>query len=32
MDQQRLATMSPAVMRGLSEETASWKMICICRR
>ena len=25
-------TMSPAVMRGLSEENGSWKMICICRR
>ena len=24
--------MSPAVMRGLSEENGSWKMICICRR
>ena len=25
-------TISPAVMRGLSEENGSWKMICICRR
>ena len=23
-------TMSPAVMRGLSEANGSWKMICIC--
>ena len=26
------ATMSPADMRGSSEENGSWKMICICRR
>jgi len=24
--------MSPADMRGFSEENGSWKMICICRR
>src|SRR5476651_1935498 len=25
-------TISPAVMRGLSEENGSWKMICACLR
>ena len=25
-------TMSPADMRGFSDENGSWKMICICRR